>query len=97
LIFIVFIKNFLKMAPNRVRFSPGFLQEQDFSGSNLIRADQVGKNPVFFGANCSSMVLEVHRSTPLRTKNPLEQPLRKIGSGEELLRSFRSTLKHIPP
>jgi hypothetical protein len=44
---IVFIKNFLKMAPIRVRFSPGFLQEQDFSGSNLIRADHVGKKPFF--------------------------------------------------
>jgi hypothetical protein len=30
---IVFIKNFTKMAPTRVRFSPDFLQEQDFPDS----------------------------------------------------------------
>jgi hypothetical protein len=35
------------MAPIRVHFSPGFLQEQDFPGSNFIRADHVGKKPVF--------------------------------------------------
>jgi hypothetical protein len=29
--------------------------------------------------------------------NPLEQPLRKIHPGEELLRSSRSTLEQIPP
>jgi hypothetical protein len=39
--------NFLKMVPIRVRFSPGFLQEQDFLGRNLIRADHVGKNWFF--------------------------------------------------
>jgi hypothetical protein len=94
---IVFIKNFLKIAPIRVRFSPGFLQEQDFPGSNLIRADHVGKKTVFRGANCSSVALEVLRSTPPWTANPLEQPLRKIRPGEELLRSFRSTLEQIPP
>jgi hypothetical protein len=44
---IVFIKNFLKMAPIHVRFSPGFLQEQDFPGSNLIRAATWGKNRFF--------------------------------------------------
>jgi hypothetical protein len=85
------------MVPIRVCFSPGFLQEQDFPGSNLIRADHVGKRPVFRGANCSSVALEVHRSTPLRTANPLEQPPRKIHPGEELLRSSRSTLGQIPP
>jgi hypothetical protein len=34
----------------------------------------MGKNPVFRGANCSSVALEVRRSTPLRTVNLLEQP-----------------------
>jgi hypothetical protein len=77
------------MAPIRVCFSPGFLQEQDFTGSNLIRADHVGKKPVFRGANCSSMALEVRRSTPLRTGIPLEQSPWKIRPGEELLRSSR--------
>jgi hypothetical protein len=96
--FKIFIKNFLKMAPIRVRFSPGFLQEQDFPGSNLIRADTQGeKNPVFRGAKCSSVALEVRRSTPLRTANPLEQPPWKIRPGEELLRSSRSMLEQIPP
>jgi hypothetical protein len=42
------MKDFLKMAPIRVRFSPGFLQEQDFPGSNLIRADHVVKKNMFF-------------------------------------------------
>jgi hypothetical protein len=82
------------MAPIRVRFSQGFLQEQDFPGSNLIRADHVVKKPVLRG---SSVGLEVRRSTPLRTANPLEQPPRKICPGEELLRSSRSTLEHSPP
>jgi hypothetical protein len=85
------------MAPIRVRFSPGFLQEQDFPGSNLIRADHVGKKPVFHGANCSSVALEVRRCIPLRTANRLEQPPRKIHPGEELLQSSRSTLEQIPP
>jgi hypothetical protein len=85
------------MAPIRVHFSPGFLQEQDFPGSNFIRADHVGKKPVFCGANCSSVALEVRRSTPLWTVNPLEQPPRKIRPGEELLRSSSSTLEQIPP
>jgi hypothetical protein len=31
----VFTTNFLKMAPIRVRFSPDFLQEEDFTGRNL--------------------------------------------------------------
>jgi hypothetical protein len=84
------------MAPIRVCFSPGFLQEQDFPGSNLIRADHVGKKPVFRGANCSSVALEVRRSTPLRSANLLEQPPWKIHPGEELLRSSRSTLEQIP-
>jgi hypothetical protein len=73
------------MAPIRVRFSPGFLQKQDFPESNLIRADHVGKKPVFCGANCSSVALEVRRSTPLWTANPLEQPPRKIRTLEVLL------------
>jgi hypothetical protein len=34
------------------------MQEQDFPESNLITADHVGK-PVFRGANCSSVVLEL--------------------------------------
>jgi hypothetical protein len=79
---IVFIKNFLKMAPIRVRFSPRFLQEQDFPGSNLIRAHHVGKK---------------RQSTPLWTANPLEQPPQKIRPREELLRSSRSTLEQFPP
>jgi hypothetical protein len=86
------------MAPIRARFRLGFRQEQDFPGSNLIRADHVGKKLVFHGgANCSSVALEVRRSTPLRTANPLEQPPQKIRPGEELLRSSRSTLEQIPP
>jgi hypothetical protein len=40
-----FTLNFIKRAP--VHFSPGFLQEQDFTESNHITADQVGKKPVF--------------------------------------------------
>jgi hypothetical protein len=80
-----------------VRFSPGFLQEQDFPGSNLIRADHVGEKTVFRGANCSSVALEVRRNTPLRTANLLEQPPWKIRPGEELLWSSRSTLEQIPP
>jgi hypothetical protein len=94
---IIFIKNFLKMMPIRVRFSPGFLQEQAFPGSNLIRADQVGKKLVFQGANCSSVVLELRRSTPLWTGNLLEQPPLKIRPGEEFLWRSRSTLEQIPP
>jgi hypothetical protein len=85
------------MAPIRVRFSPGFLQEQDFLGSNLIRADHMGEKPVFRGANCSSLALEVLRSTPLQTANLLEQPLWKIRPREELFRSSRSTLEQISP
>jgi hypothetical protein len=85
------------MAPFRVHFSPGFHQEQDVLGSNLIRADHVGKKPGFRRANCSGVALEVRRSTPLRTVNSLEQPPRKIRPGEELLRSSRSTLAQIPP
>jgi hypothetical protein len=46
-----------------------FLQEQDFPGSNLITADHVGKKPVYRGANCSSVVLELRRRIPLRTLN----------------------------
>jgi hypothetical protein len=94
---IFFIKKFLKMVPIRVRFSPGFLLEQDFPGSNLIRADHVGKKPVFHGENCSSVPLVVRRSTSLRTANPLKQPPRKIRPREELLWSSRSTLEQIPP
>jgi hypothetical protein len=44
---VVFTLNFLKMLLSRVRFSPGFLQEQDFPESNLITADNMGKNRVF--------------------------------------------------
>jgi hypothetical protein len=58
---IVFIKNFLKMAPIRVCFSPGFLQEQDFLGSNLIRADHVGKKTSF---SRSKLLQCGTRSTP---------------------------------
>jgi hypothetical protein len=72
------------MAPIRVRFSPGFLLEQDLPGSNLIRADHV-------------LQRGVRRSTPLRSASPLEQPPQKIHPGEELLRSSRSTLEQIPP
>jgi hypothetical protein len=39
--------NFLKMEPSRVSISPGFLQEQDFPGNNLITADHMGKNGFF--------------------------------------------------
>jgi hypothetical protein len=39
--------NFLKLVLSRVRFSPGFLQEQDFPESNLITADNKGKNRFF--------------------------------------------------
>jgi hypothetical protein len=35
------------MVLSHVRFSPGFLQEQDFPESNLITADNVGKNRFF--------------------------------------------------
>jgi hypothetical protein len=42
---VVFTLNFLKKAPSHV--SLGFLQEQDFPGSNLIIAGHVGKPPVF--------------------------------------------------
>jgi hypothetical protein len=35
------------MVLSRVRFSPGFLQEQDFTESNLITADNVGKKRFF--------------------------------------------------
>jgi hypothetical protein len=57
---IFFIRNFLKMAPIRVRFSPGFLHEQDFPGSNLIRADHMGKN----GFSQSNLLQRGARSTP---------------------------------
>jgi hypothetical protein len=93
---IVFIKNFLKMVPIPVCFSPGFLQEQDFPGSNLIRADHVRKKPVFRGANCSSVALEVRWSTPLRTANPL-QPLQKIRPREKLLGVLEARWSTIPP
>jgi hypothetical protein len=33
---VVFTTNFLKMAPIRVRFSPGFPQEQYFTERNLL-------------------------------------------------------------
>jgi hypothetical protein len=81
------------MAPIRVCFSPGFLQEQDFLGSNLIRADHMRKKPVFRGENFSRVALEELRSTPLRTLNLLEQPRPR----EELLQSSRSRLEPIPP
>jgi hypothetical protein len=32
---VVFTTDFLKMSPIRVRFSPGILQEQDFTERNL--------------------------------------------------------------
>jgi hypothetical protein len=77
------------MVPIRVCFSPGFLQEQDFPGSNLFRADHMGKKRF--------LAEQIGWSTPLRTANPLEQPPRKIRPKEELLRSSRSTLEQIPP
>jgi hypothetical protein len=43
----VFTLNFLKMVLRRVRFSPGFLQEQDFLESNLITDDNVRKKRFF--------------------------------------------------
>jgi hypothetical protein len=49
------------MAPIRVRFSPGFLQEQDFPGSNLIRTDHVGKKTGFLQ---SKLLQRGTRSTP---------------------------------
>jgi hypothetical protein len=84
------------MVPIRVRFSLGFLQEQDFPGSNLIKTDHVGEKTIFRGANCYSVALEVCRSTPLWTANQLEQPPWKIPPGEELLWCSRSTLEQIP-
>jgi hypothetical protein len=48
-----------------------FLQEQDFTGSNLIRTDHVGEKLIIRG---SSVALEVRRCTPLRNANTLEQP-----------------------
>jgi hypothetical protein len=66
---VVFTLNFQKMAPSRLQYNPGFLQEQDFPGSNLIIADHVGNKPFFRRANCSSMVLELCRSSPLWTLN----------------------------
>jgi hypothetical protein len=80
-----------------------FALAQDSSRSRISRGaisselTTWGKKPVFRGANCSSVALEVRRSSPLQTVNPLEQPPRKICPGEELLRSSRSTLKQIPP
>jgi hypothetical protein len=47
-----------------VRFNLGLLQEQDFPESNLISADREGKKPDLPGANCSSMFLELHWSSP---------------------------------
>jgi hypothetical protein len=44
---IVFIKNFLKMVPLRVRFSPGFLQEQDFPRAISSELTTWGKNRFF--------------------------------------------------
>jgi hypothetical protein len=51
-----------------VRFSPGFFQEQDFPGSNLIRADHVGKNR-FFAEQIAHPREELFRSS----RSPLEQ------------------------
>jgi hypothetical protein len=36
-----------------------------------------GKKPIFLGANCPIVVLELHRSSPLGLKTPLLQPQRK--------------------
>jgi hypothetical protein len=84
---IVFIKNFLKMAPIRVRFSPGFLKEQDFPGSNLIRAYHMGKNQFFAEQIAPAGALLSGLQTPwssLRGKFAPE-------------RSSRSTLEQMPP
>jgi hypothetical protein len=80
-----------------VRLRPGLLQEQEFPRIISSELTTWGEKPVFRGANCSRVALEVRRSTPLRTAEPLEQPPRKICPGEELLRSSRSTLEQIPP
>jgi hypothetical protein len=66
-----------------------FLQEQYFPGSNLITGDHVEKKPDFCGANCSSVVLELRLSIPLRTPNSTG-----AASAEKALR--RSTLEQIP-
>jgi hypothetical protein len=61
---VVFTTQVLKVAPIHVR---DFLQEQDFTESNLIRTDHVGKHRFF-------VALEVCRSIPLLNANTLEQP-----------------------
>jgi hypothetical protein len=75
------------MAPIRVRFSPEWLQEQDFPESNLITAEHVGKKLVFREAYCSSVVLELRWSIPLRS----------LSYAEAVLSQLRATLEQSSP
>jgi hypothetical protein len=84
------------MVPIRVRFSPGFLQEQDFPGRNLIRADHGGKT----GFPLSKLLQRGARSTAEHSSQdwePAGAASAENSLGEELLRSSRSTLEQIPP
>jgi hypothetical protein len=77
---VIFTLNFLKMTPSRIQFSPGFLQEQDFPGSNRITADHVGKT----GFSRSKLLQHGSRTPPEQSS-----------LGSKLL-SSRSTLEQIP-
>jgi hypothetical protein len=70
-----------------------FLQEQDFTGSNLIRTDHVGKKPVLRG---SSVALEVRRSTPLLTANHAGAASARNAPRRGAPPGSRSTLEQIP-
>jgi hypothetical protein len=74
-----------------------FSQEQDFLESNLITADHMVGKPVF----SLEMHISAEKRTPLELSSPdselqwscLTVPPRKWRSGEELLRSSRTTLE----
>jgi hypothetical protein len=72
---VVFTTHVLKVAPIRVRFSPGFPPGARFHGEqshkNWPKNWPRGEKPILRG---SSVALEVRRSAPLRNANPLEQP-----------------------
>jgi hypothetical protein len=55
---VVFTTNFLKVAPIRVRFSPGFPQEQDFPGRNLLQRASRTPEELLSGANFPQRLLQ---------------------------------------
>jgi hypothetical protein len=93
---VVFTLNFLNKVLSHVRFSPRFLQDSDFPGSNLNTADHIGKNRVFAEQIAPAWFWNSARAVLSRIRTLLEQPARKRCTVEELLWSSRSTLETIP-